>query len=143
MTDCWRAEREIECVLRVWALCWELEPQNSGWRRPIICLRLLSLTFARQLCGFVAFTPTPCLHPYFFLIPSECQPLHETTGFFNSLLATIDASLGVCVADHAKTNQNLRCIWPAEKHTKGSDSRPPSRRRLQQLQSRGSLPAQV
>ena len=45
-----------------------------------------AFTFARQLCGFVAFTPTPGLSSLSFLIPSESQPLHETTRFFNSLL---------------------------------------------------------
>ena len=61
--------------------------QNSGWQRPITCLKLLLLTFAGELCGFAAFPPEAGLSSLFFLISSESQPLHETTRFFNSLLA--------------------------------------------------------
>jgi hypothetical protein len=38
---------------------WEWEPPNSGRRKPIACLELLSLTFSSELCGFAAFTPEP------------------------------------------------------------------------------------
>jgi hypothetical protein len=60
---------------------------NNGWQGPVTRFRLSSLTLSGESCGSVTFLSGPGISSLFFLISSEPQSLHETTGLFNSLLS--------------------------------------------------------
>lgn len=49
----------------------------------------LSFTFSGEHGGFALFAPKRKISSPIFLSFSESQPLHETTGFFNSLLGDL------------------------------------------------------